>query len=94
MSGDKARLDLQELVQDYLNQNEITKRIKNIIGKSNRFSVNMDELRSANPRLAKFVIQDPIQAIKMFQDQLNQTIKNFDSDGGKGGGNNLKAAMA
>jgi len=32
-------------------------------------------LRQFNPRLAQFVLRDPLFAIKMFQDQLNQTIK-------------------
>jgi hypothetical protein len=35
----------------------------------------MDELRQFNPRLAQFVLRKPLEAIKMFQDQLNQTVK-------------------
>lgn len=36
---------MQELVQDYLNNNETIRKIKTILGKTNRFNVNMDELR-------------------------------------------------
>ena len=71
---------MQETVQDFLNQSEMQKRVKNIVGRSNRFNVNLDELRQFNPKLANYVIKDPIQAIKMFQDQLNQTIKGMDKD--------------
>jgi DNA replication licensing factor MCM3 len=59
------------MVQDFLNNQETNKRIRGIIGRQNRFNVNMDELRQYNPRLANFVLKDPISGIKMFQDQLN-----------------------
>lgn len=45
----------------------------------------MDELRQFNPRLANFVLRDPLTGIKMFQDQLNQTIKGMQDDTTKGG---------
>ena len=55
----------------------------------------MDELRQFNPRLASFVIRDPLFAIKMFQDQLNQTIKGMQEDSTNGGKvNNEKMAQA
>ena len=58
-------------------------------GKGARFNVNIDELRQFNPRLANFVVKSPIDAIKMFENQLNGTIKGMnDVDGGKGGLNN------
>lgn len=44
----------------------------------------MDELRQFNPRLAAFVVRDPLQAIRMFQDQLNTNIKAMIDDTGKG----------
>ena len=43
----------------------------------------MDDLRQYNPKLAQFVTKDPLSAIKMFQDQLNQTIKGMQEDNGK-----------
>ena len=54
----------------------------------------MDELRQFNPRLASFVIRDPLFAIKMFQDQLNQTIKGMEEDSTNGKANNEKMAQA
>ncbi len=67
--------------------------MKGIIGKSNRFSVNIDELRTFNPRLANFVVKNPIEAIKMFQDQLNAKIRGLHEEGGKAG-NEKQALMA
>lgn len=43
--------------------------------KNPRFNVNIDELRKFNPRLAQFVIKDPLAALKMFQDTLGENIK-------------------
>ena len=31
-------------------------------------SVNIDDLRQYNPRLANYVLHNPLQGIKMFQD--------------------------
>lgn len=45
ISSDALKLQMQEMVQDYLNHQEIQKRVRGIIGKSNRFNVNMDDLR-------------------------------------------------
>jgi protein involved in ribonucleotide reduction len=45
ISADAEKLQLQEMVQDFLNNQENNKRIKSIIGRQNRFNVNMDELR-------------------------------------------------
>jgi hypothetical protein len=54
------------MVQDFLNHQESQKKIRGIIGRSNRLTVNMDELRQFNPRLSQFVTRDPLTAIKMF----------------------------
>lgn len=60
------------MVADYMNMNDINKRVRNLVNQNNaknvRFNVNMDELRQFNPRLASFVVSDPLKAIKMFQD--------------------------
>jgi DNA replicative helicase MCM subunit Mcm2 (Cdc46/Mcm family) len=66
-----------------------------MLGRGNRLTVNMDELRQFNPRLAQFVLRDPLNAIKTFQDQLNQTIKGMQDDATSGkaaGGNPEKLA--
>jgi len=67
-----------------------------MLGRSNRLNINMDELRTFNPRLAQFVLRKPLEAIKMFQDQLNQTVKGMQDDAthGKGGMNSEKTAQA
>lgn len=40
----------------------------------------MDEVREFNSQLAQQVIKDPVQMLKLFQDQLNQTIKALSSE--------------
>ncbi len=94
MQSDAEKLQMQEMVQDFLNHQDSQKKIRGIIGKGNRLTVNMDELRQHNPRLAQFVLRDPLFAIKMFQDQLNQTIKGMQEDATNGKVNNEKMAQA
>jgi len=54
----------------------------------------MDELRSFNPRLAQYVLRDPLASIKMFQDQLNQTAKGMQEDAANGKGINSEKMAA
>lgn len=54
------------------------------MGRGQRFSVNIDEVREFNRGLSAYIAKNPIEAIKMFEDQLNQTVKGLQEDGGKG----------
>lgn len=45
VSGDAEKLQMTEMVQDFLNHQESQKKIRGILGRSNRLTVNMDELR-------------------------------------------------
>ena len=72
------------MTQDYLNNAQVAKDIRNMAHtKGRRFNINIDNLRQFNPRLATFVTKHPIEAIKMFEDQLNATIRGMSEDGGK-----------
>jgi len=93
MHSDAEKLQMQEMVQDFLNHQESQKKIRGMLGRSNRLNVNMDELRQFNPRLAQFVLRKPLEGIKMFQDQLNQTVKGMQDDATNGKGGNEKAMM-
>jgi len=42
-----------------------------LVGRGSRYNVNIDELREFNPKLANYVLKNPIEAIKMFEDALN-----------------------
>jgi len=85
MMSQERTLQTQVLIQDYLNQSEVQKQIKNMIGRQQRLTVNIDDLRQYNPSLAGLVLQDPVELIKLFQDQLNQSIRSLqESAQGKG----------
>jgi DNA replicative helicase MCM subunit Mcm2 (Cdc46/Mcm family) len=95
LSIDAERLQLQESAQDYLNSQEIQKRIRSILSgprQATRFNINIDELRAQNPNLAKFVLHHPLEGLKMFEDHLNTLIRNMQDDSEKG--KNQKAALA
>ena len=69
-----------------MNQNEINKRVRNMINstasaKNNRFNINIDELRQFNPQLATFIIRNPLKAVKMFQDHLNNNARAMREEG-------------
>lgn len=67
-SSDADISHLQDLTQEFLHQDEISKRVKGMVGKATRFNVNIDELRGFNAKLASYVLKHPIEAIKMFED--------------------------
>lgn len=77
-----------------MNQNDLTKRMRNMVnnGKNTRLNLSVDEVRHFNPRLATFILKDPLVALKMFQDSLNAHVKNMKDDGGTKSGNNEKVA--
>lgn len=56
-----------------------------MIGRQQRLNINIDDVRQYNPSLAAMVLQDPVEMIKLFQEQLNQSIHAMqDSSQGKG----------
>lgn len=44
-----------------------------------RYQINIDEVRQNSPKLAKYIIQQPSKAIKMFEDKANKIIEDLDS---------------
>ena len=73
---DVEKLQLQQMIQDYLSNPQINKDLRNMVHtKARRFNVNLDTLRSFNPRLATFATKHPIDAIKMFEDALSAEIR-------------------
>lgn len=46
-----------------------------MIGKqASRLDVNLDDLRQFSPELAKYVTKNPIEAINMFESQLDRSV--------------------
>lgn len=87
----------QEMIAEYMNQNEISKRVRSMINstniRSNRFNINIDELRAYRPQLATFIMRSPLAAIKMFQEHLNNNAKSMREEGSSKT-NNEKLATA
>ena len=61
-------------VEKYLTANENLKKIKDMIGKSTRLTVDMDHIRKFDANLANFILKNPLQAVKLFEDQLNAQV--------------------
>lgn len=54
-----------------------------MIGRGQRLNVNIDEIRQFNPKLSQYIAKKPIEAIKMFEDELNLTVRGMQEDSGK-----------
>ena len=83
MSADQEKFQMQETANEFMSLPENRTRIKDLIGRGQRFNVNIDEVRQFNPRLSQYIAKMPIEAIKMFEDQLNQTVRGMQEDSGK-----------
>jgi DNA replicative helicase MCM subunit Mcm2 (Cdc46/Mcm family) len=74
---------MQEAANEFMNLPESRERIRGLIGRGTRFNLNIDEIRQFNPKLSNFISKKPIEAIKIFEDQLNVTLKGLQEDSGK-----------
>lgn len=77
---DRQKLEMQDSVQEFMNSSEMKKRVRSLVGHGNRLAVNIDEIRSLNPDLARYMIKYPIEAIRMFEDNLNQSVRGLENE--------------
>jgi len=61
----------KKMAQDILGDRDVTKKIKDMIGKNNRLTLNIDDIRRKEAGLAEFLIKNPLSGIRMFEDLLN-----------------------
>ena len=80
VSEDATKRDMRDAAQEFLGLQENQKRIKAMIGKGQRLSVSIDEIRQFAPKLSQYITKNPIEGIKMFEDQLNQTVQGMQED--------------
>lgn len=80
VNADRERLDIMDKVNEFMNNTEIKKRIKQLQGRGIRLNLDIDEIRSFDPRLAKYIIKRPIEALRMFEDELNQSIRALEQE--------------
>ena len=79
-----AKEAMKGLAADYLNKREVKKQINNISATpGTRLNINLDELRQFDGRLASYVLKHPVDAVSMFENQLDQKIKDIKDDTGK-----------
>lgn len=83
----------KQKVTEYMSKPQFRKEIKSMLGKQNqRLNVSIDDLRRADPDLAKYVTKNPIDAVSMFEGELDRSIKEMLDDSGKGGNAEKQAA--
>lgn len=85
---------MKSLVGDYMSSRDNQKQIAGLVSKAkNRFDINLDDLRNFNPDLAKYVTKNPIEAINMFEQQLDRSVQDLKDENRKGGNSEKTATM-
>lgn len=51
-----------------MNLPETQRRIRSMVGRGQRFNVNIDEVREFNRGLSAYIARKPLEAIKIFED--------------------------
>jgi DNA replicative helicase MCM subunit Mcm2 (Cdc46/Mcm family) len=65
---------------------DVKQDITRMVGsQNNRMGVNLDKLRQFDSELANFVLQRPLDALNMFENQLDNAVKDLKDDSLKGG---------
>ena len=68
----EADLELVRIAaQAFLTEQAVSKKVKDLVGKSTRLTLNIDDLRRRNGNLADFIVRNPLQAIQIFEELLN-----------------------
>ena len=69
------------MIGEYMAHRDVKADIQRMVGTSNnRLGINIDKLRSFNGDLANFVLQRPIDALGMFEHQLDNAVKDLKDD--------------
>lgn len=61
----------------FLSRPENLKKIKDMVGKGNRLTLNIDDIRRSDPGLASFILKSPLAAIRVFEENLNAQASQF-----------------
>ena len=66
---------------EFMSKDSQKKSIQNLLTKQHqRFDVNLDDLRQFSPDLARYVAKNPIEAISMFEQQLDRIVQDYTSN--------------
>lgn len=82
-NSDLEKAQMKERAEDFMNLDATQNRIRSILGKGQRFNVNIDEVRKFDPKLSEYIAKHPIEAIKFFEDSLNTHVRGMVEDSGK-----------
>lgn len=79
VNSDREKLEMMDQVREFMDTTEVKKRMKGLTGgRGTRLNVDVDEVRQFNPRLSQYIIRSPIEAINMFENNLNNYIRGLE----------------
>lgn len=83
---------MRSKISEYMALRDVKPDIQRMVGTSNnRLNVNIDKLRGFNGDLANFVLQRPLDALNMFEQQLDAAVKDLKDDSLKNQGEKTAA---
>ena len=82
-SADAEKYEMTMMAKEFMDVPEIKDRIRKMARSGKRLSIKIDEVRNFNSRLSKYIVKNPIEAIKFFEDELNNTVKGMQEDSAK-----------
>lgn len=85
-SEDVYKEAMRSKVNEYMALRDVKQDISRMVGtQNNRLGVNLDKLRQFSGDLANFVLQRPLDALNMFENQLDNAVKDLQDNSGKTG---------
>ena len=83
LNTDQIKAQMKDRAEEFMNLESTQKKIRHLLGKGQRFSISIDDVRKFDPKLSAYIAKNPIDAIKMFEDTLNQIVRGLQEDSGK-----------
>jgi DNA replication licensing factor MCM3 len=72
-------VEMEAQMEEFLRKTDFRDNFRSYLKNRKRFSIDIDEVRSTFPELAKFMIKQPIDAIQAFEEKANKMIDDIDS---------------
>jgi hypothetical protein len=63
---------MEAMMEEFLRKTDFRENYRSYLKNLMRFSIDIDEVRSTFPELAKFIIKQPIDAIQAFEEKGQQ----------------------
>lgn len=72
---------MKESVAEYMSKRDQQKLIQTTVAKQgNRMDINIDDVRKHSPDLAQYIVKNPIEAVAMFENQIDRSVQDLSEE--------------